>query len=166
MKRCDLCDEGRAMMRVDRVVGRKTKTLNLCSACAGKLGGESFHTEITGLFKRLLTAISSGHLASKVGEVAGKDESVVCEECGTSWETFVQTGRLGCSRCYDVFLEEIERLLVKLEIGRKEIDTTSTTGHDDGSLLEDLRRRLARAVEEEAYERAAELRDRIRECER
>jgi len=38
----------------------------------------------------------------------GRD-SVLCPSCGHDYGTYVQTGRLGCSKCYDVFRDQIVR---------------------------------------------------------
>ena len=34
---------------------------------------------------------------------------VLCPNCGIEFAAYIQTGRLGCSKCYDVFHEQIAR---------------------------------------------------------
>ena len=39
---------------------------------------------------------------------------VICPSCGYEFSNFRQTGRLGCSKCYDVFHDEIIRQIRQL----------------------------------------------------
>ena len=82
-----------------------------------------------------------------------------------SYEEFKKIGRLGCSHCYDAFASQLERLLKRIHgddrhRGKGPIEAEqSAQGVDE---LEQLREELAQAVAEEAFEEAAQLRDRIR----
>lgn len=94
---------------------------------------------------------------------------LVCEECGISYVEFRNQGLLGCANDYDVFKEPLNRLLQRAHDG-----ATHHTGKTPLSLgaqrsshqeLRKLKRQLEDAVLAEDYERAARLRDRIRELE-
>ena len=89
-----------------------------------------------------------------------------CAYCGTSLRDFRASGRLGCAQCYGAFEQSLRELL------RRVHGSTRHTGwHHEGAdpdvmereaTLEQLRTKLARAVEGEAFEDAATLRDQIR----
>jgi len=95
--------------------------------------------------------------------------NLVCEECGISYVEFRNHGLFGCPRDYDVFKEPLAKLLERAHDGAthhtgktpKSLGTARTTQQD----IHRLKRQLAEAVAAEDYERAAELRDRIRELE-
>ena len=89
----------------------------------------------------------------------------ICTGCGLSFQNFLDSGRLGCPKCYIAFREELKPLLRRIH---------GTTRHDAvkrksrvkasrGKVIDRLRKELIAAVEEEAFERAAVLRDRMRE---
>ena len=91
-----------------------------------------------------------------------------CPACGFSQADFKKTGRLGCPLCYDTFSDGLNSLLKAMHKG------TSHTGkmparmqqhiqHD--AELEGLQKELEKAVLEENYESAADLRDQIKHLE-
>lgn len=91
----------------------------------------------------------------------------VCEECGISLVEFRNHGLLGCPHDYTIFREPLTRLLSRAHDG-----ATHHVGKTPRSLgrprttqqeLRKLRRQLDEAITGEDYERAARLRDRIRE---
>ena len=99
-----------------------------------------------------------------------------CESCGLDLDDLRRHGRLGCEHCYEVFAEPLSEMLERMHgatehIGRlpaavaaEEDDDESAGPLDDRKLrLVQLRGELECAIAEEAYERAAGLRDELRE---
>ena len=90
-----------------------------------------------------------------------------CPVCDFSLDDFKRIGRLGCSNCYNVFMEEI---LPLLDISPLDTVPTSQSGntpihaskaaqeHMDLSMLKE---QMQKAIKEENYEEAAKLRDAI-----
>jgi protein-arginine kinase activator protein McsA len=37
----------------------------------------------------------------------------ICPSCGLEFENYIETGKLGCSVCYDVFREQIARQIAE-----------------------------------------------------
>ena len=93
----------------------------------------------------------------------------VCPNCGMTYQDFAHTGKIGCSVCYDTFRGQLAPLL-------KRIHGSSTHSgkiprRSGGVLVVRheialLKEQLADAVQSEAYEKAAEYRDKIRALER
>ena len=90
---------------------------------------------------------------------------LVCPNCGMSYRDFQQTGKIGCSVCYATFRRQLEPLLRRIH------GSSTHSGkipHRTGGTLETkhtiekLRRTLKECVAQEEYEKAAELRDKIR----
>jgi protein arginine kinase activator len=89
-----------------------------------------------------------------------------CSYCGTSLRDFRASGRLGCAQCYGAFEQSLRELLRRVHGGtrhegwRHEPEDPDVATRE--STLMELRDRLKRAVDGEAFEEAASLRDRIR----
>jgi protein arginine kinase activator len=81
---------------------------------------------------------------------------------------FKAAGRCGCPNDYDVFREPLLPLLERIHRGSKHVGKVPPHALKHAAVqieLRDLRRQLRTAVEQEAYEEAARLRDRIRQKE-
>ena len=91
--------------------------------------------------------------------------SMTCESCGTTHQEFKKGGRLGCEACYHVFRPVLEPLLDGMHAGIKHFGKVPARSVHKKVTLENeesLQKELRKAVEEENYEKAAELRDRLK----
>lgn len=84
-----------------------------------------------------------------------------CDNCGISLLIIKAHGRLGCSKCYDHFNEELESLLPQIQNGAKKHNGKEPKY----SSVTAMKREMQKAVAEERYEEAAVLRDRIKNLE-
>lgn len=93
-----------------------------------------------------------------------KKVDVVCSVCNTSFEEYKKEGKLGCSKCYQAFEKELKPIIESIygfseHIGKypknqfKDMDLVKT--------IEKLKEQLNLAIQEEEYEKAAEIRDEI-----
>jgi protein arginine kinase activator len=90
---------------------------------------------------------------------------MTCESCGTTHQEFKKGGRLGCEACYHVFRPVLEPLLDGMHAGIKHLGKVPSRSVKKKSAEENegiLQKELKKAVEEENYEKAAELRDRLK----
>ena len=165
---CENCHQREAVVKFTQVVGSEKKTLNLCHGCAEKQQFDNPLIDISKVFGKIIIAILSEHLVSKTLPVSEKeDEKRKCSQCGISWSEFQKTGRLGCPDCYESFLEKMKVLLRRLHgtnrhIGHKLEGTNTKMARS----LQSLGKQLNTAIQAEDYEKAAELRDQIREYKR
>jgi len=94
-------------------------------------------------------------------------ESLACETCGLTYESFRKHGLLGCPDCYRAFEEALTPLLERAHEGADHHfgKVPSRAGIDEirQQRLQRLRRELEEAVISEQYERAAHLRDELRQ---
>lgn len=153
---CDGCSERIGRVRVYQTKGSEFSELWLCDRCAATLGVEDEAPAFAPTVGELL------------GVLTGEGASRACPTCGTPFRRIRQTGRVGCAECYRVFHGRIQLLLE--QSGQTETHEgryPARLGSFKRLLVdrESLRERLARAVEDEKYEEAATLRDRIRELE-
>jgi protein arginine kinase activator len=91
-----------------------------------------------------------------------------CGACGFSQADFKKTGRLGCSQCYETFSEGLQSLIKGMHkgvvhLGKKPSRLAKSLERE--AQIKTLKKDLSKAVLEENYESAAELRDQIRQIE-
>ena len=156
---CDNCKERDAVVQVMQIVDKGPVKRNLCEKCAAELGFETtVSTPKHPLVEFLMPA--QKQLPSMATD-AGR-----CPFCAATLRDFKSTGRLGCARCYSAFEGSMRDLLRRVHGSHKHVGkqyrAPQAQPSEPGSLLVDLRERLRRAVENEQFELAAELRDRIR----
>jgi protein arginine kinase activator len=101
-----------------------------------------------------------------------KEVGTSCEQCGITWAEFRQSGLLGCPNDYQVFEKDLMPLLQRAhENMSHHVGKVPTRRGNSGVPMKRqvdltrLRKELAKAVEAEDYERAAKLRDQIRQAE-
>ncbi|MDR3645216.1 MAG: UvrB/UvrC motif-containing protein [Clostridia bacterium] len=159
---CERCGKNPATTYYKEVVNGKTKEIHLCSECAEELGN--------GLFQGMNGFADFG-LSSLLGSLFAQSMPVPatsvkrCSSCGTSFEELAQNAQAGCANCYKEFytqlLPSIERIHGKTRhIGK--VPASASKELRQHRELEELRQRLADAVNAQEYEKAAELRDKIR----
>ena len=159
---CDICGKQEASVHITEIINDQTTELHLCEECARKKNvAMEQHFSLSDLLGGL-TEISN--VLDKTG-AAGRR----CSNCGLSYEDFRKIGRLGCSECYITFQDSLALLLKRIHgsdhhLGRFPLDDSKTVKTKTG--IQELRARLAKAIQLEEYERAARLRDQIRILER
>src|SRR5918997_73979 len=95
-----------------------------------------------------------------------------CDACGVTWTEFRQGGLFGCPNDYTLFEKDLTPLLQRAHEGATHhVGKVPTRRGGTGVPMKrqvdltKLRKELAKAVEAEDYERAAKLRDQIRQAE-
>ncbi len=89
-----------------------------------------------------------------------------CPTCGITFGQFRQSGTLGCPDCYEAFEKQLAPLIERAQNGathhRGKTPRRAGTSIDRTHLIRQLTKELDQAVAAEQYERAAKLRDRLR----
>jgi len=160
--KCQFCEAAATVHLTNVGPGGEKKELHLCQACA----------EQKNLVKKQelnLPAIVQTLIGAHVGQPTDELARLDCPACGIKYMEFRHEGRLGCPHDYEVFRTGLEPLLLRIHRADRHLGKRPRRGAPDlkkqRELLE-LRRQLAQAVREEAFERAAGLRDLIRQKER
>ena len=83
----------------------------LCDKCAKSLGLESLDFNMPINFSNFF-----GDFFDEVEETNflpsfTKTETLKCNNCGTTYDEFIKTGKFGCSNCYDVFSHGLDNVL-------------------------------------------------------
>jgi protein arginine kinase activator len=158
---CVNCSEREATIHLTQIVDNEMSTFHLCETCAAEKGlSPSLGAEATPLTGFLAQMGKEG--AGEAGLAPGS-----CAGCGLTLAEFRRTGRLGCAQCYGQYGSHLRALLRRLHGGTQHVGKVflprDAARSDQAARLASLRRSLQRAVDGEDFERAAMLRDQIRE---
>lgn len=157
--KCDVCHEKEATVFLTQIVEGNMHKVNLCEACSKKKGVD----DPTGF---ALTDVLLGLGSEK--EVTTSPSGQKCPLCGFTQSDLKKTGRLGCSVCYDVFAESLEGMLKNMHKGiehKGKIPAALKKTMEFDQRIKALKNNLEQAVAAEEYEKAADLRDQIRQIE-
>jgi protein arginine kinase activator len=143
------------------VAGEEEIHLHLCEDCAD-------HKGITSSGKS--SELSVSHLLANVIEANGSAKKIrskkICPQCGLTLRELKSKTKVGCNECFSTFAAEI-RSVIHESFGKvqhrgkypKRVQSYKRYLLD----IQDLKKKLQKAVRSEDYEKAAELRDRIQE---
>ncbi len=159
---CQNCGKAPAVTHYHSVVNGVVDDKYLCAECIGL--AKLSHFEDDGIFKMLTSFLSDTEPLKTVAER--------CECCGTSFAEIRKTGRVGCGNCYKTFSSQLNSTLQRLHkstahIGKRpeKADKTEQSNDLKTDKINKLQEELKKAIEDENYERAAQIRDIIRKKE-
>ncbi len=159
---CEKCKKNHATVHVTEVVNGVKREAHLCQLCADS-AGVKFNFSIQNMLEGLLEAPP---LKPGKGEKAAATPK--CPECGLSYTEFKSKARLGCANDYDLFKAGLLPLLEKIHGATQHVGkvppTADATAKMESELVR-LKRDLDAAVKAENFERAAELRDKVKTLE-
>jgi protein arginine kinase activator len=156
---CCICKEKEASVHLTQIAGDKMQKVDLCEDCA-KTKGVNDPTGFS------LADLLLGLGASQELEQASGGPDVKCPRCGFTQADFKKAGRLGCPECYKTFAEGLESLLKTMHKGTRHVGKAPEAMRQTRDLsdrLKSLQKKLAKAVEDENFEQAAQLRDEIKQ---
>jgi protein arginine kinase activator len=156
---CCICKEKEATVHLTQIAGDKMQKLDLCEECAKNKGVN----DPTGFS---LADLLLGLGASQEIEQSAGGAELKCPRCGFTQSDFKKAGRLGCAECYTTFAEALEGLLKTMHKGTRHVGKVPEAlrqTRDLSERLSTLERNLSKAVDAEDFERAAQLRDEIKQ---
>ena len=161
---CEDCGSALAKLHLTEIVNSTVTELHLCRPCAARRGFQ--HGVHAGplAFTHLLAQLMDDTTPTDDDNLAHAQ----CSGCGMFFSTFRETGNLGCAQCYTAFGSALKPLLRRLHGEPRHIGKAPKKDEPRLALrrqLLQLHQELERAVGREDYERAAELRDKVRDIE-
>ena len=172
---CDICGKKKATVHLTEIVDEQMSEMHLCEECARQ---KSSQMEQQFGLADLLAGLSD--TAKTVASKEGDKNVLKCSRCALPYEDFRKFGRLGCGECYTSFKEHLTGLLRKIHGSNKYLGKTPAqfSGHSVEATVEstavllvpenlaDLKKQLHDAIAAEDFEKAAQLRDKIRNFEK
>jgi protein arginine kinase activator len=154
---CSECKVNQATVHVTKIINGKKTEMHLCEECAKKYTGFSPGFSIQNIMSGFLTDYSKSDISS-----------IQCRQCGMTYDEFKQNGKFGCSECYKAFGKKINPVIRNIHghdrhIGK--IPSRAGKALINQRAIQTMKSKLKEAIDSEAYEKAAELRDQIRKME-
>ena len=168
---CDHCKKRDASVHMTSVINNKKREAHLCQVCAAEQNGasSSFGMFGGGLFGNDGGDFFTNDFFTKMLYPDVKSSQPArCPSCGMSYGDFNREGKFGCAVCYDTFSPKIVPLLQRIQ-GNTEYKGRIPARRGNAFKAEyrigKLREELQQAIGSEEYERAAQIRDRIKTLE-
>lgn len=160
---CDKCGASGAVIHLTKIQNNEMNSLHLCESCAADEGVEPGVPAPAAPLTDFLAQMGKGLSAGTATATAE------CPACGLTIADFKRTGRLGCASCYPHFAAHLRGLLRRLHGGTQHVGKVlqpPDPAHTDKlARVSSLRRSLQLAIDMEDFERAAAIRDEIRQIE-
>ncbi len=169
---CEQCQERPARYCVTRVInGETVAEVHLCERCAAEHGevpaGPAPAVEAAFSIQQFLASLLGA--GAVTGSTQAEQAEARCARCGHTYREFTRTGLLGCSECYTAFSAQLQPLIGRIQGSVHHEGKWPTRGAAQARRqrgLARLRQELQEAIRQEEFERAALLRDGIRQAER
>ena len=158
---CTICKEKPATVHLTQIVGDKMQKLDLCEDCA-KTKGINDPTSFGLADLDLVLGLG----ASQQLEQAAGGVELKCPRCGFTQADFKKSGRLGCPECYVTFAEGLRGLLKTMHKGTRHTGKAPESLRairENADRMKTLQAKLAKAIKDENYEQAAQVRDEIKQ---
>ena len=163
---CEYCNSKPATVILTQNIDGQTKTIHMCQDCAAALG-VSFDKVDVGQVMGDIDNFFASMFGTKTSNTA-PGSTLTCEFCGMSLSELQKTGKCGCANCYNVFSDSVESAIRHLHAATSHCGKIPYSV--DGKLsikrkTDDLKAKLAIAIQNEEYEKAAVIRDEIKAIE-
>ena len=177
---CQSCGKHQATTHVKTVINGTVTERNLCAECAQKEGigtwnpFQGFSGFENPFFS--LSNLFGSFLGSSLPETVTR-----CPVCGSSFHDISESGKVGCSECYDVFYEQLLPSIQRLHgspshtgknptsqamqvMPNAELTISEQKGpSQEEQQIAQYEKEMQQAIAKQYFEQAAVLRDRIRE---
>ena len=169
---CKNCNKNEASFHYTEIINGVKKEIALCDECRNKLGISSLDFNIPlGIPDFFSDFFEESSFLPEIEEV----KKMKCNDCGITYDEFIDGGRVGCSNCYTTFESKLDAILKNIHgsnfhKGRilnspKIKKQTNIEEHSKSNEIQELKNKLKELVKEEKYEEAAKIRDEIKNLE-
>ncbi|TWI53593.1 UvrB/UvrC motif-containing protein [Halalkalibacter nanhaiisediminis] len=163
---CQECNQRQASLHFTKIINGEKTEFHICEQCA-KEKGEQFPGTNSFSIHQLLSGLLHFEQPMKAEQDAAKAlKELVCDKCEMTYEQFTRVGRFGCAHCYKSFESKLDPILKRVHSGNHthagKLPERIGGGIQLQRQIDTLKQQLKAYVEEEEFEKAAELRDQIR----
>jgi len=155
---CQACNKNTATVHLTEISKNEKREVHLCEHCAREKGiTTKSHFSIADLLGGLIEAQSE----QDPPELA----TLKCPSCNMTYAEFKTKGRFGCAEDYEIFKKALLPLLEKIHGSLTHTGKVPTRLGESAAREREivkLQHELNKAIAEENYERAAQIRDQIK----
>ena len=161
--KCQKCNKREATTHMTKIVNGHKEEYYLCSECAAvSQEYKEMKAKMDFGIGDFLTGMFSGGKQTAIQEPS----TDVCPTCHMPYNEFLKRGKLGCGDCYSAFAGRIKRPIKQIHGSAEHIGKVPKRGGGAlmlGRKISALEAELNAAVLKQDFERAAKLRDEIRD---
>ncbi len=163
---CQECNQHKAALYVTRIINGVKTEMHLCEKCAREKGDLDFSLEPNFSLQNFFASFLNESLASPKNKEKVHPAKIQCPVCGLTFAQFSQIGRFGCADCYHSFGNERLQPLFRRIHGS--VDHAGKVPRRLGGAtrlkreISKLRKKLQEHIQNEEYEKAAEVRDKVK----
>ncbi len=147
---CELCNEKPATVHFKQILNGQEREMAICEGCAKEHG---FDVQSPLAMTDFLFGVG-------VKEAPDAAEEKSCPGCHMRNSDFQKSSRLGCPRCYETFTEQVLPMLAAMQRGPQHQGKVPVSARIQQNMAE-LKTALDKAIEDQDFEQAAVLRDKI-----
>ncbi|GAW91147.1 UvrB/UvrC motif-containing protein [Calderihabitans maritimus] len=166
---CERCQQRPANVHITKIINGQKTEFNLCSECARENQEEyGFTWEPSFSIPKFLASLMDPEVTLSP-ETFGQRTQRSCSKCGLTYTEFGKTGKLGCDRCYETFAASLEPLFRRIHGSTRHNGKVPERAGGRIKIrreLEALKKELQALVVREEFEKAAVVRDKIKELEK
>ena len=169
MHLCEQCGQRPAVVEFIQVIGDVRKRTRLCRECAVEQSLEGSIDALRAFAQQIFGELFA---QAKKQETHFAIPEKPCPSCGTTFQQFLETSLLGCPECYQEFHDALKPVLRRIHGStrlRTSYKKSSVSPTLDAEMLklqrEKLKLELQKALVEENYELAAQIRDKLKQVE-
>lgn len=161
---CQSCKEHTATIHLTEINNGQRFETHLCELCAQKQGlAIKNQIPLNELLSTLLAVQAESEDDSELDAVSA---DTACPSCGITLKQFTKKSVLGCPHDYEVFEKQLRPIIRRAHNGNTthcgKVPSKASSSTKNNIELIKLQRQLDAAVQEENYEAAAKLRDKIK----
>lgn len=164
---CQDCNQKPATVHVTKIINNEKTERHLCEECAAQEHHLNFGINPDfSLHQFFSNLLNYDQPFNKFNDPYKHKET--CTNCGLSYDQFVRGGKMGCRHCYQTFNTQIDNLLKKIHGTSTHVGKAPERTGEKYRLqreLSKLRQGLSDLIHREEFEKAAEIRDKIKALE-
>ncbi|SHG12999.1 UvrB/UvrC motif-containing protein [Ornithinibacillus halophilus] len=169
---CQECHKRPATLHFTQVINGNKTEIQLCEVCAKEKGymtypedGYSLHNLLSGLFN-----FDSNHIGTQKKDSQFQQvKELQCARCEMTFSEFKRVGKFGCAECYHTFSSHLDPIFRRVHSGntkhRGKIPKRKGGDLHIKKQIESYKSELQELIVNEEFEKAATVRDKIRELE-
>lgn len=162
---CEKCKKNEAKIHLIKIVNGEKTEIKLCESCAKEIMEIPLDLSIKGKTELQFQNLLGGFFEA-IYKNKGQKIDIICKNCGLTYSQFKNNGVLGCPECYDNFSESLKPIIRRLQGDIEHIGKLPKRVEDEfieKKRINKLKEELQKAIIEEEYEKAAQIRDEIKE---
>lgn len=167
---CEECGKRPATLHLTKIVNGEKTEYHICEQCAKEKGDVFGGFGNFGINQLLTGLLNFDPMIKKESfkEGTNTQKALRCETCGLTYAQFSKSGRFGCSDCYQFLGDRLDPLFRRIHGNTQHIGKVPERSGGRIKVrkeLEQLKMALQQYVAKEEFEKAAEIRDRIKALE-